>query len=292
MLTQEQIKERVNYIGASDAAAVMGMSRYKTPIQLWSEKTGLLEAEDISQKFQVRFGNKAEDIVAEFFEEESGLKVSKVAETAYHPKHKFIAANIDRWIKSEGTFVELKTASARKKAEWENDDLPAEYLIQCQHTMLVKNLSYCYIAVVFGNEEFYSKRIERDDYFIAVLLKNEITFWNDYVLKKVMPKLIQSADTDTLNRLYPHQVPGSERQLNDEAAKIAQARQALLQDKKMITDQLDQMDAQLKAMMGEYETGIAGQYKITYKAWEKKAYEVKASSGRSLRVTEVKNGNN
>lgn len=290
-ITEAQRKERVNYIGGSDAAAVMGMSRWTTPIQLWSEKAGVVAPEDISGKFPVRFGTKAEDIVAEFFEEETGLKVKKVKETIYHKTHKFIAVNLDRRVVGEDAFVELKTSNARKKHEWEGDEIPKEYLIQCQHGLMVTGFAHCYIGVVFGNEEFVWKKIERDDEFIALLEKREVEFWQNFVVPKVMPKQVMAEDTDVLNKIYPYQVEGSEKRLGDEAAVIAQQRQALLQDKAMVVSEIDRCDAQLKAMMGEFETGRAGQYKITYKHWSKKEYMVKASEGRTLRVTEDKNGN-
>ena len=66
--------DRTKFIGGSDAAAVVGLSRWKSPIELWAEKTGQVEPEDVSDKMAVRVGKKLESAVAEFFEEETGKK--------------------------------------------------------------------------------------------------------------------------------------------------------------------------------------------------------------------------
>ena len=40
MLTDAQKLERKNGLGATDCAAIMGLSPYKTPYEVWAIKTG------------------------------------------------------------------------------------------------------------------------------------------------------------------------------------------------------------------------------------------------------------
>lgn len=47
---KEWLKARQKGIGGSDAASVLGISPWKTNVQLWEEKTGITEPEDISGK--------------------------------------------------------------------------------------------------------------------------------------------------------------------------------------------------------------------------------------------------
>ena len=63
MLTEQQIKERKNYIGGSDCAAVLGMSRWGSPLTVWMEKTGQSEVKE--ENLAMKLGNKLEQIVAE-----------------------------------------------------------------------------------------------------------------------------------------------------------------------------------------------------------------------------------
>lgn len=57
---KEWLKARQKGIGGSDAASILGISPWKTNVQLWEEKTGITEPEDISEKEVVRFGKESE----------------------------------------------------------------------------------------------------------------------------------------------------------------------------------------------------------------------------------------
>ena len=61
------MEERKKGIGASDAACVLGRNPYKTNVELWEEKTGIREPEDISDKPHVKYGTEAEQCLRELF---------------------------------------------------------------------------------------------------------------------------------------------------------------------------------------------------------------------------------
>ena len=50
----EWLEARKDGLGASDAAALLGLSPWKTNVQLWEEKCGLVIPEDIGDKPYVR----------------------------------------------------------------------------------------------------------------------------------------------------------------------------------------------------------------------------------------------
>ena len=68
---------RRDSIGGSEAAAILGMSPWKSEYQLWLEKTGSAKPEDISDKDVVHFGTMLEPLVAEEFCRREGKKVKK-----------------------------------------------------------------------------------------------------------------------------------------------------------------------------------------------------------------------
>ena len=70
-------EERRKYIGGSDITSVMMMSRWKTPLTLWLEKTGEIEPDDLSDNEAVQLGVELEDFVAQKFAKEIGKKVRK-----------------------------------------------------------------------------------------------------------------------------------------------------------------------------------------------------------------------
>lgn len=64
---EEWLQARKNHIGGSDASACVGVNPYKSNVELWEEKTGLRQQEDISMKDYVIYGTKAEEYLRGLF---------------------------------------------------------------------------------------------------------------------------------------------------------------------------------------------------------------------------------
>ena len=182
----EWLQLRQKGIGGSDAAAIFGMSRWKSPIDIWLSKTIEIEEED-EQSEAAYWGTVLEDVVAKEFAERTGLKVRRRNAMLQHDEHDFMIADIDREIVGQKVGLECKTASAYKKEEWADDEIPVEYLIQCQHYMAVTGYEAWWIAVLVGGNTFIYKKIDRDEEFIEMLIKAEMDFWNNHVVPNVMP---------------------------------------------------------------------------------------------------------
>lgn len=291
MLTADQLAERKKYLGGTDAPAALGQSRWKTPLQLWAEKTGQIEPEDISGKLPVRLGQRMEQIVVELFEEETGMQCRRVNEAKFHPSYPFLGANIDRRIVGDDAILEAKTASAWKAKEWQGEEFPIEYLIQVYHYLMVTGAKKAYLAVLIGNQSFVWKQIDRDEELLADMCKREVEFWTKYVVPKVQPYVIRADDTQTFNRLYPHHIPGRMIQLGDELDRVVEQRSALLEDKANISKQIDTMDALIKSQLGEAEMAVTGKFRVTWKHYAQKEYVVPAREGRKLTIRGISNGN-
>ena len=95
-LTEQQLIERQNYIGGSDASTICGVNPYGNIIELWQEKLGLKEIEDISDKPVIRAGNYLEPVVAQWFEDDTGKPLEIAKDTFYHKSIPYMAANVDR----------------------------------------------------------------------------------------------------------------------------------------------------------------------------------------------------
>jgi len=302
-LSKEQLEERKNYIGGSDAPAVLSLSRWNTPLYVWSVKTGQISEKDISEKLAVKLGSKLEDTVSDLFTEETGKKVYRVNETLYHPKYNFLAANIDRRVIGEKAGFEAKTASGWKVKEWEGEEIPQEYIIQCLHYLAVTGWDRWYIACLIGNQKFVWKVIEREEKIIADIIKKEAHFWNTFVIPKVMPATISALDSDTLYQLYHKVEEGSEVDLGDEAEKIIESIEALQEDEKSLGLQIDQQKNSLKAILKENEVGITKNHKVSWKPQITKRLDIqslkeenpgiydkysKQTESRVLRITQKK----
>ncbi len=288
MLTEKQLEERVNYIGSSDAPAVLGLSRWATPLSVWAIKTRQIKPEDISSKLSVKLGHRLEKVVAELFEEETGKKVRRVNETYYHPKHKFLGCNIDRRIVGDDSILELKTASAWKRDEWEDKNIPQEYIVQVLHQLAVTGMKKAWIAVLIGNEDFQCKEIEYDDTLIKDVVDQEVSFWQDYVVTKTMPMVVTQDDAETLQKLFPDAMPDSmvelEKGYNFTIDRIFEYKEQI----KGLDKNVKELSNRLKAALKDKEVGTTDLYTISWKNVNKSSYIVPASNSRQLRVKKNK----
>lgn len=285
MLTDKQLEDRKKYIGGGDCAAVLGLSRYATPLSVWCDKLDKLPKEDVSKKLHIKMGNRLEEVVAELFTEETGKAVRRVNETFYHPKYPFLAANIDRRVVGEDAILECKTASGWLAKEWGGEDCPQEYILQCLHYLAVTGKKEAYIAVLIGgNQDFIWKKVERDEKLIADIVKKEVAFWNNFILTGEMPVQITKDDADTLYGLYPLEQEGKTIELDDNANILCESLQAMNQDKKVLEGNIERTKNEIKALLKDNEGGKSDLWKVTWKKQKKESYTVAASTSRVLRT--------
>ena len=209
-------EERRKYIGGSDIASVMMMSRWKTPLTLWLEKTGEIEPDDLSDNEAVQLGVELEDFVAHKFAKEIGKKVRKTNKIYFHKKYPFLAAHVDRLIVGSEELLECKTCSSYKQDEWKDEviiveengekkeiikqNTPYEYVLQCIWYMGILGKKVCYIAVLIGGQKFKYRKIEFDAELFNIMVDMAVEFWN-CVQTKTMPAL-SPEDSNTLSKVY------------------------------------------------------------------------------------------
>lgn len=252
-------------IGGSDASVVCGINKYRSPIELWMDKTGQLPYDEAGEA--AYWGTQLESLVRAEFTKRTGIEVSHASELLQSEVHPFMLANLDGTCEHPnlGTCVfEAKTASAYKSGEWD-DAIPDEYTLQIQHYMAVTGYKGAYIAVLIGGNTFKWKFIERDEELISMLIELESDFW-DHVQSAVPPPLDDSeASADFLAERFPDSVPKSQITLPDTAADLIDQYDAACEQLEAITEQKQEAENLLKQMMGENEAGSLGNRTITWK---------------------------
>lgn len=175
----QQWRRTVKTIGGSDAAAVVGLSPYKSPYSLWAEKTGAMEPEDISEKEAVRLGNDLEDYVAQRWSEATGKKVRRDRAILTNPEYPFAHANIDRAVVGEpDAGLECKTTSSFDIIRGLRDgEIPDTWYCQCQHYMMLTGAKRWYLAAVAFGAGFFRFEIPRNDAEIQALISAEAEFY-------------------------------------------------------------------------------------------------------------------
>lgn len=250
------LKVRNTGIGGSDAGTIVGLNPWKSAYQLWLEKTGQTEPEDISDREAVHFGNVLEEVVANEFAARTGKKVQRhgMLQSIEHP---FLLANVDRMVVGEEAGLECKTASAYKTKAWEEDGLPDSYYVQCQHYMLVTGLPRWYIAALIGGNHFVSKCIERNEEDIKALFAAEADFWQ-HVRKNTPPPVDGSSSCS--QALSERFLGGRSEVLTLDSKRLdaVMRLRELEQAKADIEMQIGEQRNILKEFMGDYETAVYG----------------------------------
>lgn len=209
MNKEEWLNERKKGIGGSDAATILGKNPYKTTIDLWKEKIGLADADDISDKPYVQYGTNAEEYLRELFKLDFPKYDVKHEEYSIlkHPEYPFLFASLDGTLIDEETgelgILEIKTTNilkSKQKEKWK-DKIPDNYYCQVLHYLNVTGYSFAILKAQLKYDYDGDIRLETKHYFIdrndpnvqadiEFLKEKEIEFWNNYVVTQKEPPVL------------------------------------------------------------------------------------------------------
>lgn len=202
---EDWLQARQNYIGGSDASAIIGMNPYKDNVQLWLEKTGQVQVEDISDKSYVKFGTEAEKYMREIFRlEHPEYQVFYEENNMWlNDKYPFGHYSADGWLRDKNDRLgiwECKTTNILKSTQWEkwNDSVPDNYYIQLLHGFLIMEADFAVLKARLRYEkdgeiraQIKHYKLERADVEddIKYLEEAEKRFWQQ-VQGRVRPSLL------------------------------------------------------------------------------------------------------
>ena len=200
MPREEWLKHRLCGIGGSEIAAVCGISKYKTPLDIYNEKLGLVPPFEGNARTEA--GIRLENTVAEWYADETGNKV--IRDNKMWILDDYLVANVDRIIipfdstqyNGRG-ILEVKTAGTYAAKNW-IEEPPVEYTFQLQHYLDVLDMQWGEFAVLVGGNDFRHYFVERDDELVALKNEQARKFWFDNVLKQVPPDPVNSKDIETI----------------------------------------------------------------------------------------------
>lgn len=197
MTHEEWLRAREKGIGASDAAAAVGMSPFKSNLELWEEKTGRRKAKDISDNPRVKYGKEAEKYLRELFKldfPEYLVDYDEFGMISNDPEFPFAFATLDgdltEHITARKGILEIKTCEIMRSSQWAewNDQIPQHYYTQVLHQLLSTGYSFTILKAQLkytdrnGNKQAAIRhyRIERADCLddIKWLAEREKEFWN------------------------------------------------------------------------------------------------------------------
>lgn len=194
----EWLKEREDGIGASEVAAVVGLSPWETPFSLWLRKTG--QVPPLEENVAMKMGHLLEPVITQLWEEETGGRAVKASARDiiyYDPEHPWRKCTPDRIAyetlpdgKRKKRLLELKSSSR----DFDADDLPVYYLAQCQYQMLVTGIHDCELCWLTNGRYFGHAPVPYDPEFAEWLASEVDKFYTDCVKGGKEPDLISVSD--------------------------------------------------------------------------------------------------
>lgn len=192
----EWLAQRQLGIGGSDIAALLGLSRYRTPLYVWEDKTGRTPPLAMSEPME--WGHRLEPVVLDRFSEDHGPVERHPLLPAIHIHQSvpIARASLDGMLRlpnGDGEPVDAKTT----RRGW--DDVPDEYVMQVQWQMGVTGTTHGWVAALLGGSEYREYPIPFDRAVFEDALEYAQRFWRDHVLADKPPA---PSSRDDLNRAF------------------------------------------------------------------------------------------
>lgn len=184
------LEARQHGIGATDCAAILGLSPWASPLSVFHDKVDPI-GELGAGSLPMWLGLRLEGVVAELFTARTGLPTRGDNRQHAHPEDPWLVCHLDFRVRGNpDALVECKTQNSRSGwGEDGTDDVPVYYWTQVQHEMLVTGASLTYLPVLFGLYDFRVFEVQRDEAFHETWRAAASDFWHDHVVPRVPPPL-------------------------------------------------------------------------------------------------------
>lgn len=297
----EWLEARRNGIGGSDAASVLGLNPWKSPLALYNEKIGLLESDSLDDKEYVEWGTILEPVIAEKYQKVTGRKLTYPGPYVIQQNEKYphMLATVDRFFQyfpvtdderlceEKHGVLEIKTTSAYAEKKWDIEP-PEQYQIQLQHNLIVCGLDFGSFALLIGGQKFIYVDVQRNEKFCELLIEKEQEFWHRLETGNPPPADGSESTKEAIRRLYPRD-SGETIALPVEAREWALS----LEDVKEKIGDLESMkglyENKIKMAIGEASSGVFPDGSgFSYKLQSRKEFVSKATEFRVLRPFKAK----
>lgn len=192
----EWLKARRNSIGSSDIAVILGVSPWRTPLQLWEEKTATGEPELTTNWAQAR-GIELEPEARDQYEQITGRRYPPRSFT--HPEAPNFTCSMDGFDDESYTGVEIKCPGKRDHEAAKAGGIPEKYIPQIEWQYFVSNAKKIDYVSYYENEIVIVPAEPPSHERRMYLMFKAAEFWH-YVTAKTPPPI---SDKDTVTVADP-----------------------------------------------------------------------------------------
>lgn len=278
----EWLEARKSAIGASDVAAILGVSPWASAWEVWAEKTDRLEPWKGNEA--TRAGQAFENAVLDQAENELGALERNVRVC-----HESVpmAATLDARVIGDGTPIEAKTTglTGRVYGDWGEaltDQVPDYYLVQVHAQLCVTGAELAYLFALIAGRGVVKYQIERSDKLCKQLMDKCKDWWNRHITLDQEPSKERTPDLDVIKRF--RRVPKKSIELGADAAKLIEHYEGLKMAAKSLKEELAETEGKILLALGDAEGASYSGGQLTYYETSRKGYEVKPCTFRTLRI--------
>lgn len=256
------LEERRKGIGSSDVAPVLGLSPWRTALDVYLDKVSPVK-ESSKMAPYLEWGIRHEPSMAAAVMDHYGWKLGKTP-TTIHREHRFLIASPDR-VRLDGDgvneIVEFKTSRMGDGfGEPETAEVPDYYWLQCQHLLEVFRETYesqvCWLFVLIGGSDFRRYRIARDEAYLPTVLDSLEEFWKRVEDRNPPePDWQHESTVQAVRRMYDHK-PNSSIELDSFAKIQADEYERLGGEIKDLSFKREESKARLIVAMQGHENGL------------------------------------
>jgi putative phage-type endonuclease len=280
---QEWLEQRRGAIGASDVAAILGISPWKTAWEVWADKTG--KVSNWAGNDATRAGQAFESGVLDVAEDQLGLLERNVR--VVHREFP-LAATLDARVVSSGEPVEAKTTGLTGKVmgDWGDaltDQVPDHYLCQLHAQLICTGAEMAYLFALIAGRGVVKYQCERSDRLASQLTTMLTDWWERHIVRGIEPELRTPPALSVVKRLRKE--AGKSIELTSAEASLMEQRASLKEQEKSLREQLEAVDSQILLALGDAEEGVLPDgTRLTHFERSRKAYTVEASTYRQIQV--------
>lgn len=185
MTFQEQ---RRKGIGASDTAAILGLSEWGNAYTVAVEKImGHFQPESE----HLKWGKAIEPLLLAEFRERTGYDCVVPTPFWEHPEYKFIYANCDGIQQNHNPEYVVEAKCSRFGEGFGpdgSDEIPDVYHIQVQHQMACTGARVAFLIVLIGGNNCRVYKINYNPEVVNTFIPILVEFWTDFVKGRILPE--------------------------------------------------------------------------------------------------------
>lgn len=272
------LAERRNGITATDLPAILGLNKYKTAIDVWTDKINdqVENFEPGLGKMEAAFwGIQLEDTVAKAWADENDLRVKRIGIIS-HESNPWMRASLDRLVtgcKDGRCALEVKTRSGYVGDEWDKG-VPADVTAQVRWQLMVSGLDHIHVIALIGGQRLIEHVITLDGFSWDEYMIAALEVWTS-VESGQPPQLASTHWTDDfLNALHPAR--DGEAEIDDANFLVADY-EDLTSQIKDLEERRAKIKTDLIGRLGDAEVGLfEGRPFYTYKAQTSRRIDSKA----------------